>query len=95
MGGTSFWPLYYLYSLERACVIAGKRYIGTHDWYLEGAAAVVGWQAEDGAFRPDGAAGWMDLPNTCFALLFLKRASLRPRAALVRTTPPPAEGDGR
>lgn len=103
-GGASYWPLYYLYGLERACVIAGRRYVGTHDWYHEGAQAIVGWQAQDGRFVPrtpddkieivqgqfipDAGHAWMDLPNTCFALLFLKRASLRPRARLIRMTAP-------
>ncbi len=98
----SIWPLYYLYGLERACVIANKRFLGGRDWYAEGAAVVLRWQEKSGRFHPSvdaparpgfipSAAGWMQLPNTCFALLFLQRATLRPRKPLVQTTKPAEE----
>ena len=35
--GTDFWHSYYLYALERAGRMTGQRFIGTHDWYREGA----------------------------------------------------------
>ena len=87
------WQLYYLYGLERACMIAGKRYLGTHDWYGKGAEVILSWQGEDGSFQPQnavvgGVATAWQLPNLCFALLFLKRASMRPVAPLLRTTAP-------
>ncbi|MHC5009856.1 MAG: prenyltransferase/squalene oxidase repeat-containing protein [Planctomycetota bacterium] len=90
----TMWHYYYLYGLERACVIAGKRYLGDHDWYLEGARLLVDAQHDDGRwvsgrqaqFAPPGGAATAPpaIVDTCFALLFLRRASLRPRAPLLR-----------
>ena len=66
-------PYYYLYSLERAMILWGARRIGGHDWYLEGAAMLLSWQNPDGSWRgPHGT----PVVDTCFALLFLKRAML-------------------
>lgn len=59
--------LYYLYGLERAAVLAGVRTVGGHDWYAEGATAIVGMNA------PNGCIG--SLVDTCFAILFLTRAT--------------------
>ena len=88
------WIFYYHYSVERACVIAGKRFLGAHDWYAEGAAFLLEQQDEDGSWvvrAPAGQRGRMHItgmqtPNTCFALLFLKRATMRPRSSLIQTT---------
>jgi hypothetical protein len=83
------WFGYWLYAIERACVIAGKRRLGTRDWYLEGARALVGTQEEDGAWRlwtRRGAEPYVasqEIVDTCFALLFLQRATLRPRSDLL------------
>ena len=46
--------------------------IGTHDWFMEGAAFLLGSQREDGSWD-DGA----DQPaaNSAFALLFLTKAT--------------------
>lgn len=57
---------YYLYGVERVGILAGLKYIGGHDWYREGAAALVQRQ------RPDGS--WYEMNgvvDTSFALLFL------------------------
>jgi len=59
--------LYYLFGLERVAAIAGRRKIGEHDWYAEGAERIVGAQ------RPDGA--WLNCDASSFALLFLRRAT--------------------
>lgn len=67
------WHLYWLYGLERVGALAGVAQIGGHDWYLEGARELVGAQSADGAWR--GASGG-ELVSTCFALLFLRRATL-------------------
>ena len=52
--------------------------MGKHDWYLEGAKAILDAQKPDGSwlvsdyFRsPPDRPGW----DTCFAILFLKRAT--------------------
>jgi hypothetical protein len=55
--------LYWLYCVERVGIAAGYKYFGTHDWFQEGAEVLVGRQGGNGS--------WGDLPNTCFATLFL------------------------
>lgn len=62
------WQYYYLYGLERAGILGGVALMGEHDWYREGAEYLVGVQGEDGSF--EGA-----LLESCWALLFLKRAT--------------------
>ena len=57
---------YYLYSLERACQLSGIALIGPKDWYFEGAMQILLLEHMDGS--------WGSLTNTCFAILFLKRA---------------------
>ncbi len=77
---------YYLYGLERAGILGHARFIGPHDWYEDGAWLLLDAQATDGSWRRGG------LVDTCFALLFLKRATVR------TTTPaitPPAGDPGR
>lgn len=73
----SRWHYYYLYGLERIGAFTGRRLVGTHDWYREGARFIVDKQGGNGGW------GWGD-DDTCFALLFLRRGSrstgLSPRA---------------
>ncbi|MEW6742077.1 MAG: prenyltransferase/squalene oxidase repeat-containing protein [Planctomycetota bacterium] len=64
---TSDWYFYYLYGLERVAAIAELRKIGEHDWYVEGAEQLVKRQAPGGE--------WGNMAETCFALLFLRRAT--------------------
>ena len=61
------WFHYYLYGVERLCAITGRDRIGEHDWYAEGARELVATQHDDGS--------WGDPWDTCFALLFLRRAT--------------------
>ena len=73
-GFWSVFHLYYLYSLERVGVMYGIKEIAGHDWYLEGAVLLVRDQRTDG--------GWFsydEIPvlDTAFALLFLKKATLK------------------
>ena len=84
------WYHYYLYGLERACVIAGKRFLGERDWYLEGSDQLLKRQTKDGGWgpatpQPAVTSLPMTVSDTCFSLLFLQRATLRPRAPLLRT----------
>jgi hypothetical protein len=58
-------PFYYLYALERIGIFSARRTFGSHDWYREGADYLVRTQRSDGT--------WGDLPDTCFALLFLAK----------------------
>jgi hypothetical protein len=81
--------LYYLYGVERAMDLIGKQLVGTHVWYNEGATAILGRLVRVKARDPTDAAApeqdavhWTDNTHepkdvlaTCFALLFLKRAT--------------------
>jgi hypothetical protein len=58
---------YYLYGLERVGALYGIDMIGTHDWYWEGARNLLGRQAPGGQ--------WDNATHTCFALLFLSKAT--------------------
>jgi hypothetical protein len=64
---------YFLWSLERVAVALGLRTIGKKDWYSWGAEILLVNQRPDGtwsgAYPTSGA-------DTCFALLFLRRANL-------------------
>jgi hypothetical protein len=70
VGGRSF---YYLWSLERVAVIYGLDTIGKKDWYTWGAEMLLATQALNGSWNGTYGAGGVD---TCFALLFLRRANL-------------------
>lgn len=71
-GGVGAATLYYLYGLERAGRLSGKRFIGTHDWYREGADYLIRMQAPNGSWKGAGH-GEDDIVSTCFALLFLSK----------------------
>jgi hypothetical protein len=95
-GGASAWHYYYLYGLERAGVKLGTRWIGTHDWYREGAEHLLaaqetrgGWKEADGTVRPADATE-SAITQTCFALLFLKRSTRKPFVPMM----PPITGGG-
>ncbi len=57
---------YYLYALERVGILSMRRFLGGHDWYEEGAKALMERQAPTG--------GWGSPVETAFALLFLGKA---------------------
>ncbi|HYE97657.1 MAG TPA: hypothetical protein VEJ18_02050 [Planctomycetota bacterium] len=59
---------YYLYALERTGMLYGTEIMGTHKWYPEGAKVLCDIQKGDGSWG----GGTVD---TCFAILFLKRAT--------------------
>jgi len=62
--------LYFLYGIERVAGLLDLERIGEHDWYERGATELVG--------RQDGTGLWLsNQANTCFALLFLSRATSR------------------
>jgi len=58
---------YYLYALERAGILYGTETFGRHAWYPEGAAVLLREQGADGS--------WGGVVDTCFAILFLRRAT--------------------
>ncbi len=100
------WHYYYLYGLERACVIVGKRFLGAHDWYREGAELLLDSQEDGGRWEPEGQLGGFGggpgggtryrtaLLDSCFALLFLKRATLVPKVPVLRKPKPVTTGGG-
>ncbi|MDP6957994.1 MAG: terpene cyclase/mutase family protein, partial [Planctomycetota bacterium] len=61
------WHLYYLYAMERAGILTTLEKFGSYDWYKEGANYLVSAQNENGT--------WGGTEDTCFAILFLKRAT--------------------
>jgi hypothetical protein len=67
------WRLYFLYGVERAGRLGGVRFFGDHDWYREGAEALVHEQDKlDGSWK--GAANESNpLIASSFALLFLAK----------------------
>ncbi len=72
------WSLYALYGIERVGAFAGLNWIGDHDWYAVGASSILAAQASDGSWSND-------TPGTCFALLFLKRATAMDRPGIAFT----------
>ncbi len=78
---------YYMYGLERAGVLAVLTRFGEHEWYEEGAKAILSRQGSDGSWK----GGYSDgtTANTCFALLFLKKAT----TAIVKIPEQPWTGD--
>ena len=68
--------LYFLWSLERVAVLYDLREIESKDWYAWGRKWLLAHQQPTGNWQ-DGAY-WGNNPvlDTCFALLFLKRANL-------------------
>ncbi len=72
-GRGNAWLLYYLYGIERAGVLYGTDKIGDHDWYVEGAKYLLSTQGADGSWAVSG--GEHPTWDTCFAILFLKKAT--------------------
>jgi hypothetical protein len=67
------WHYYYLYGLERTGVLTWQRTFGRNDWYRRGAEWLVAGQKGDHWDDPLCAG---PVNNTCFALLFLTRATV-------------------
>ena len=63
---------YYLYAVERAAVLDRVKRVGGNDWYFQGAAWLLDTQRKEGAWERANA---NDNVRTCFALLFLNRAT--------------------
>ena len=71
--------LYFLWAIERIAVLYDLQKLDNKDWYLWGAEILVCHQLADGSWGDDGGfPGQSPIVNTCFALLFLKRANLTP-----------------
>ena len=79
-GGTkghrrNYYHYYHLYTLERLGALSGKREFGGKSWYIRGAAFLLREQAQDGSWTDRSCMDPEDVLGTCFALLFLKRAT--------------------
>lgn len=67
-GNPTAWHYYYLYGLQRAGVLAESDSFGPHNWYHLGARFLIIEQADDGSWNKSA-------QDTCFAVLFLSRAT--------------------
>lgn len=73
-GKPGYMLFYYLYAMERAGILLGTETMGSHHWYFEGAEYILRSQKPDGSWNaggPEAQSTW----ETCFAILFLKRAT--------------------
>jgi len=59
-------------AIERAGMIFGTERFGSHEWYPEGVDFLLPAQKEDGRWQADGSHA---IGDTCFAILFLRRAT--------------------
>ncbi len=66
---------YYLYGLERAGMLTMCMKFGKHDWYVDGSKLILSRQSGDGSWQTGGSGTVGPVVDTCFALLFLKRAT--------------------
>jgi hypothetical protein len=73
--GDSLYHYCHLYAIERTGVLSGRREFAGKDWYLRGAAWLLAQQGEGGGWRDETCMAPEDTLGTCFALLFLKRAT--------------------
>ena len=72
--GHSGSQLYYLYGMERAGRLAGRRFFGAHDWYREGAEELLRQQnQQSGYWRGGGHSEKIEEIATALALLFLSK----------------------
>lgn len=86
VGGDDQWIYYTLYGIERVGTLGEAHKLGPHDWYAKGVDFILRTQTPEGYWSKTASA-WHTHPDeydTCFAILFLKRAS-RP---VVRTGGP-------
>ena len=71
---------YGLYALERAGILYGTESIGPIKWYPAGAGALINAQKPDGSWGRDSEEWHGRTWDTCFAILFLRKAT-RPLVA--------------
>ena len=63
---------YYLYALERLGDLSKTKKMGRYNWYDEGARWLLANQHQSGMWQ--GTQRGREIPETCFAILFLERA---------------------
>lgn len=71
----NIYHLYYLYAFERMMDMLGQQRLGKHMWYSEMGQQILNRQNEDGHWKTGVTLDPGDVQDTCFALLFLKRAT--------------------
>lgn len=69
--GNGEFTIYWLWSMERAGTILGFDRVGKHPWYAEGARWLLSRQTDKGAWTDE-----RTVPDTCWALLFLRRGTV-------------------
>jgi hypothetical protein len=74
----AFWQYYYLYALERVGMLGLYEKIGPHAWYPIGANYLLKQQKPDGSWvnATKYSEGNRIVWDTCFAILFLSRATM-------------------
>ena len=65
---------YWLYCLERCCELQGVARLHGRDWYYEGGLQLLAAKNQNGSFRA-GHSSTLQIDSTCFAILFLAKAS--------------------
>jgi hypothetical protein len=83
--------IYYLYCVERAMDVLGAARLGERSWYVEMADQLLGRQREDGHWDQNDWNHHRETYDTCFALLFLSRATRGSLPGAVLT--PGVDGD--
>jgi hypothetical protein len=80
------WLYYFLYAIERAGMLYDTAKVGSYDWYVEGSRVLLQAQRPDGSW--DGSNPKQPAWDTCFAILFLRRASVSRRRTRLRRLRP-------
>jgi hypothetical protein len=95
-GGSTMTYFYYLYAFERVGRLSGRRFIGGHDWYREGAEVLVDLQdGFQGFWAGDGPVGEGNRDiATSFALLFLSKGKRQVVVGRLKYPSQPAAGVG-
>jgi hypothetical protein len=69
------WHFYWIYAVERAGSMCGTEWFGERAWYKEGSDWLVSNQDADGSWGKKGEKPDDEVCDTCWAILFLKRAT--------------------
>jgi hypothetical protein len=74
-GAGTLHTCYYLYGLERVGILGLVPRFGKHYWYDEGVAEWLRTQKSDGSWDAGGRGTSGPVPDTCWGILFLRRAT--------------------
>lgn len=84
--------LYFLWSLERVCLVFGLKKLGPFDWYEWGVDWLLPNQNEKGSWN----SAYGEVPDTAFALMFLVHANIvRDLTGVLKGTSPPDANSGK